>query len=65
VVVARYRFLTCFGDAPEYRAVSETRFDVVDENGRAVVDDIRAGDGDGGFGSLKDEMKAIAAENAN
>lgn len=65
VVVARYRFLTCFGAAPEYQAVSETRFDVVEENGRAVIDDIRTADGDGGFNSLKDEMKAIAAETGN
>lgn len=65
VIVARYRFLTCFGTAPEYQAVSETRFDVVEENGRAVIDDIRTADGDGGFGSLKEEMKVIAAETGN
>ncbi|MGX1307741.1 hypothetical protein AB7M35_002461 [Amorphus suaedae] len=65
VVVARYRFLTCFGSEPEYQAVSETRFDVVEENGRVVIDDIHTADGDGAFGSLKDEMKAIAAETGN
>ena len=65
VVVARYKFLTCFGSEPEYQAISETRFDVVEENGRAVIDDIHTADGDGGFGSLKDEMKAIAAETGN
>jgi len=64
-VLARYRFTACMGDTPEFQALSETRFDVVEEEGRAVIDDIRNQDGTGGTTSLKDEMKAIAAENAN
>ncbi len=65
VVLARYRFMACMGDTPDFQALSETRFDVVEEDGRAVIDDIRNQDGTGGTTSLKDEMKAIAAENAN
>ena len=53
------------GDTPEFQAFSETRFEVVEEDGRAVIDDIRNEDGTGGTTSLKAEMKAIAAENAN
>ena len=65
VVLARYRFTACMGDTPEFQAFSETRFEVVEEDGRAVIDDIRNEDGTGGTTSLKAEMKAIAAENAN
>lgn len=65
VVVARYRFMTCMGDTPDFQAFSETRFDVVEEDGRAVVDDIRSDDGSGGTLSVRDVMKSIAAETPN
>jgi len=61
IVVARYRTLACMGDD----AFSETRFAVVEEEGRAVIDDILVDDGSGSASSLKGDMSAIAAENAN
>ncbi|ADZ71483.1 hypothetical protein [Polymorphum gilvum] len=60
VVVARFQGLTCFGSEVEYQAYSETRFRVVTEAGRPVVDDILLSM-DGETLSLKAEMDAIAA----
>jgi hypothetical protein len=39
-VRARFRNMTCFGTDPEYQAYSEATFLVIEENGRAVIDDI-------------------------
>lgn len=65
VVVARFKSTTCFGDDPDFQKPTETRFDVVEEGGRAVIDDIHTPDGDGGYSSLKKEMQTIADFNTS
>lgn len=54
----------CFGEREPDWKPAEVDFNVVEENGKAVIDDIlRPQDGDPG--SLKTEMQAIAREGAN
>ncbi|MEW5423207.1 hypothetical protein [Amorphus sp. 3PC139-8] len=65
VVVARFKSTTCFGDDPDFQKATETRFEVVEDGGHAVIDDIRTPDGDGGFSSLKNEMRTFAEFNTS
>lgn len=62
LVTARFVSTACFGDAPEFRQVSEVRFEVVTENGRDVIDDILTGSDADGYASLKAELDTIAAQ---
>jgi hypothetical protein len=60
LVTARFVSTACFGDAPEFRQVSEVRFEVVEESGRDVIDDILTGSDADGYASLKAELDTIA-----
>lgn len=40
-VTAKFQGLTCFGTDPEYQTYSETYFNVIEEKGRPVIDDIQ------------------------
>lgn len=60
-VVARFRALTCFGTDAEYQGFQEAHFLVVEEGGRAVIDDIVT-PLDGEAQSLKAQLDAIAAD---
>ncbi|WP_245165619.1 hypothetical protein [Stappia sp. 28M-7] len=60
-VVARFRALTCFGSEAEYQGFQEAHFLVIEEGGRAVIDDIVT-PMDGEAQSLKDQLDIIAAE---
>ncbi|WP_417767014.1 hypothetical protein [Stappia sp.] len=62
LVTARFVFTACFGDAPEFRQVSEVRFEVVKESGRDVIDDILTGSDADGYASLKAELDTIARQ---
>lgn len=61
-VVAQFKKSTCMGTGAEYQAFTNVRFKVVDEDGRAVIDDILTTDESGNVGSLKDVMQNIVTE---
>ena len=60
-VVARFRALTCFGSEAEYQGFQEAHFLVVEEGGKAVIDDIVT-PLDGEAQSLKAQLDAIASD---
>ncbi|NBN63028.1 hypothetical protein GWI72_10010 [Microvirga tunisiensis] len=60
-VKARFQGLTCFGSDQEYQAFTETRFRVISEGGKPVIDDIIL-TMDGSAFSIKSELDAIAAQ---
>jgi hypothetical protein len=58
-VTVTFKQWTCVDDAEVKNTVSEVHFDVIDENGKPVIDDIhRVGDGE--RDSLLEEMHSIA-----
>lgn len=61
-VVVKFKNMSCFGSEAEYQALTEVRFDVVDEGGQPVIDDIHTSLGENEFGSLKADMETIAAQ---
>ena len=61
LVSARFQNMTCFGTDPEYQAYSEATFVVVEEDGRAVIDDI-VQTMDGERLSLSAQMREIAGQ---
>lgn len=65
VVVARFQFQSCSGEGPESQAYSETWFEMVDEDGRAVIDDIIVPYEAGGANSTKAVLADIAASQPN
>lgn len=61
-VMALFNNRKCLGDDPAYREDSVLIFHVVEERGRAVIDDMyRVEDGQSGR-SLKDELREIAGQ---
>lgn len=60
-VVARFQGLACFGPDQEYQAYTETRFSVITEDGKPVIDDIIS-TMDGSALSIKSELDALAAQ---
>ncbi|MGF0538410.1 hypothetical protein ACQQ2Q_10470 [Agrobacterium sp. ES01] len=61
-VVARFNNTKCFGDAPENLRVEEVHFDVIDEDGHAVIDDIHPPSDGNLQGSVRADMQLIAAQ---
>ncbi|MFN7165551.1 MAG: hypothetical protein ACK4NV_00780 [Pannonibacter sp.] len=60
-VLAKFQNLTCFGNDQEYQAFTETRFKVITEDGKPVIDDIITMM-DGSALSIKSELDALAAQ---
>ncbi|MBD3805442.1 MAG: hypothetical protein IE919_19750, partial [Thioclava sp.] len=61
-VTALFNNRKCLGDDPAYKEDTVLIFHVVEEQGRAVIDDMyRVEDGQSGK-SLKDELKDIAGQ---
>lgn len=60
-VTARFQAMTCFGQEAEYQAYNETRFNVIVENGKPVVDDIVLSM-DGTPFSIKSELAGLAGQ---
>jgi hypothetical protein len=58
-VKVTFKLMTCYDDDPGKDAVSEVHFDVIDENGKAVINDIHRMT-DGKPDSLVKEMQDIA-----
>jgi hypothetical protein len=57
-VVVSFKHFSCMGDQKEYQLLNVVHFDVVEEGGRAVVDNIRH-QGDDGEQSLRDDLEDI------
>lgn len=60
-VTARFQAMTCFGQETDYQGYNETRFNVIVENGKPVVDDIVLSM-DGAPFSIKGELEAMGAQ---
>lgn len=60
-VLAKFQGLTCFGADQEYQAYTETRFRVISEGGKPVIDDIITMM-DGSALSIKSELDALALQ---
>jgi hypothetical protein len=60
-VTARFQAMTCFGQEAEYQGYNETRFNVISENGKPVVDDIVLSM-DGAPFSIKGELEAMGKQ---
>lgn len=58
-VAVRFNNLKCLGAAPEYAAVNELHFQVRDEEGRTVIDDVLHKSSDGSMRSMKAELVAL------
>jgi hypothetical protein len=61
-VVAQFKKSTCNGPDPEYQAYTSVRFEVIEEGGKPVIDDILTTDENGNVISLKDSMQEIAKQ---
>lgn len=61
-VIATFKNMTCFGSEPEYQIPAEVHFDVIEEDGRPVIDDIHARLDGEEPGSLKAEMTVMAGQ---
>ena len=61
-VMVKFRNTTCFGSEPEYQGFRELHFSVIDQDGKAVIDDIHAQVDEAKFGSLKSDMAEIAKQ---
>ncbi|TCR82103.1 hypothetical protein [Rhizobium sp. BK376] len=61
-VVAQFKKSTCMGTDPQYQAYTSVRFEVLEEGGKAVIDDIMTTDDSGNVSSLKDAMQAIVKQ---
>jgi len=61
-VVARFKKSTCMGAGAEFQAYTSVRFEVVQADGKPVIDDILTVDEDGKTNSLKDTMESIVKE---
>ncbi|MGV8936779.1 MAG: hypothetical protein ACOH2J_06620 [Allorhizobium sp.] len=61
-VMVKFRNTTCFGSEPEYQGFRELHFSVIDEGGKAVIDDIHSQLDEVKFGSLKADMVEIAKQ---
>ncbi|SCB56483.1 hypothetical protein GA0061105_101312 [Rhizobium aethiopicum] len=60
-VTATFKAATCMEDTPDKDAVTTVRFDVIEESGNSVIDDIRIQGNEGqGPISLKEAMVLIA-----
>jgi hypothetical protein len=55
-VLATFKKLTCIGSDADYQKVTTVRFEVIEEGGRPVVDDIVTNDDNGNPSSLKSVM---------
>jgi hypothetical protein len=61
-VIAQFKKQTCMGSDAANQAFSVVRFEVVDEGGKTVVDDILTLDENGKDSSLKDTMDSIVKQ---
>jgi hypothetical protein len=61
-VVAQFRKQTCMGTDAANQAFSAVRFEVLDEGGKTVIDDILTLDENGKDSSLKDTMDSIVRQ---
>ena len=61
-VVARFKKSTCMGPDAAFQADTVVRFEVMEEDGKPVIDDILTVDEDGKTNSLKDMMQSIVTE---
>ena len=57
-VIVSFKHLSCMGDDADYQIRNVVHFDVIEEGGKAVVDDIRH-KGDEGEQSLRDDLEDI------
>jgi hypothetical protein len=61
-VTARFKKQTCMGTDAANQAYSAVRFEVVEEGGKAVIDDILTVDENGKDSSLKETMDSIVKQ---
>jgi hypothetical protein len=61
-VVAQFKKQTCMGADAANQAFSVVRFEVLDEGGKTVIDDILTLDESGKDSSLKDTMDSIVKQ---
>ncbi|WP_205586435.1 MULTISPECIES: hypothetical protein [unclassified Rhizobium] len=61
-VLATFKKSTCMGSDADYQKVTTVRFEVVEEGGRPVVDDIVTNDDNGNPSSLKSVMQDLVKQ---
>ncbi|MGV1788802.1 hypothetical protein [Rhizobium sp. A37_96] len=61
-VLATFKKSTCMGSDADYQKVTTVRFEVIDEGGRPVVDDIVTDDDNGNPSSLKSVMQDLVKQ---
>ncbi len=61
-VVAQFKKSTCMGTDAAYQTYTSVRFEVIEEGGKPVIDDILTTDESGNVGSLREAMQAIVKQ---
>ncbi len=61
-VLATFKKSTCMGSDADYQKVTTVRFEVIEEDGRPVVDDIVTNDDNGNPSSLKSVMQDLVKQ---